>query len=64
MNEVPTAAEINGRWIPAQAEAIEQALSKPGHAVAVLDAGSLLVTGGVLDRLRRKGFTVTAPSVE
>lgn len=41
--------------------AITTALKKPGKAVAVIELRSLLTEGGVLDRLRAKGFTVTAP---
>ena len=41
--------------------AITSALKKPGKAVAVIELRSLLTQGGVLDRLRAKGFTVTAP---
>lgn len=41
--------------------AISSALKKPGKAVAVIELRSLLTQGGVLDRLRAKGFTVTAP---
>lgn len=41
--------------------AISSALKKPGKAVAVIELRSLLTEGGVLDRLRAKGFTVTAP---
>jgi uncharacterized protein YbaP (TraB family) len=41
--------------------AITSALKKPGKAVAVIELRSLLAEGGVLDRLRAKGFTVTAP---
>ncbi len=41
--------------------AIASALKKPGKAVAVIELRSLLTEGGVLDRLRAKGFTVTAP---
>lgn len=41
--------------------AITSALKKPGKAVAVVELRSLLTEGGVLDRLRAKGFTVTAP---
>lgn len=42
-------------------DAISSALKKPGKAVAVIELRSLLAEGGVLDRLRAKGFTVTAP---
>lgn len=41
--------------------AIASALKKPGKAVAVIELRALLTEGGVLDRLRAKGFTVTAP---
>ncbi len=41
--------------------AITAALKKPGKAVAVIELRSLLTEGGVLDRLRAKGFTVVAP---
>jgi hypothetical protein len=41
--------------------AITSALKKPGKAVAVIELRSLLTQGGVLDRLRAKGFTVVAP---
>ncbi|ADG12105.1 TraB/GumN family protein [Caulobacter segnis] len=41
--------------------AITSALKKPGKAVAIIELRSLLAEGGVLDRLRAKGFTVTAP---
>lgn len=41
--------------------AITSALKKPGKAVAVIELRSLLTEGGVLDRLRAKGFTVAAP---
>lgn len=42
-------------------DAITSALKKPGKAVAVIELRSLLTEGGVLDRLRAKGFAVTAP---
>ena len=41
--------------------AITSALKKPGKAVALIELRSLLAEGGVLDRLRAKGFTVTTP---
>lgn len=41
--------------------AITSALKKPGKAVAIIELRALLSTDGVLDRLRAKGFTVTAP---
>jgi uncharacterized protein YbaP (TraB family) len=41
--------------------AIEQALQKPGHAVAVVWLPPLLSRGGVLDQLRAKGYQVKTP---
>jgi hypothetical protein len=62
--EMPTLRKLQQQLVTDQVEAIEQALKKPGYSVAVLDAGVLLVTGGVLDQLRQKGFTVVTPDVE
>ncbi len=42
-------------------DAIARALKTPGKAVAVIELRALLAQDGVLDRLRAKGFTVTAP---
>jgi hypothetical protein len=64
LDAVPVAARIKAGYIDDQVAALERALGRPGHAVAVLDAGSLLVTGGVLDQLQRKGFTVKTPEVD
>jgi hypothetical protein len=44
-----------------QADAIEAALAKPGHSVAVLPLRTLVTQGGVLDRLRKRGLEVHAP---
>lgn len=44
-----------------QASAIERALKKPGHAVAVLSIRSLVATEGILVRLRAKGYRVQSP---
>lgn len=41
--------------------ALRRQLRQPGHAVAVVHPLHLLRRDGVLDRLRREGFTVTAP---
>ena len=43
---------------------IEQALKKPGHAIAVVPLRPLLAQGGVLDQLRTRGFKVTTPDEE
>jgi hypothetical protein len=44
-----------------QVAAIEAALKKPGHAVAVVQLRPLLAKGGVLDQLRAKGYQVKTP---
>ncbi|HET9161210.1 MAG TPA: TraB/GumN family protein [Caulobacteraceae bacterium] len=64
VGEMPALQAVQARWVSDQVAAIEKALKKPGHAVAVLDAGVLLVSGGVLDQLRQKGFTIVMPDVE
>ena len=43
---------------------IETALKTPGHAIAVAPLRTLLAQGGVLDRLRAKGYTVKTPGEE
>jgi len=45
----------------AQVTAVEEALKRPGHAVAVLPLSTLVVEGGVLHRLRARGHQVRAP---
>jgi uncharacterized protein YbaP (TraB family) len=44
-----------------QAEAIAQALKKPGHAIALVQLRPLLSQGGVLDRLRAQGYQIKTP---
>ncbi|MDP3854730.1 TraB/GumN family protein [Phenylobacterium sp.] len=58
---VPGALNLDARFKAEQTAAIERALAKPGHAVAVVQLRPLLSQGGVLDRLRAKGFTVKTP---
>jgi uncharacterized protein YbaP (TraB family) len=41
--------------------AIQQALTKPGHSVAVVWLPPLLAQGGVLDQLRAKGYQIKTP---
>jgi hypothetical protein len=62
--EMPTLRSLQQQLVSDQVAAIEQALKKPGHSVAVLDAGVLLVSGGVLDQLRQKGFTIVTPDID
>ncbi|WP_394762972.1 TraB/GumN family protein [Phenylobacterium sp.] len=61
---VPGAQAFDARVKADQVAAIEQALKKPGHAIAVVPLRPLLAQGGVLDQLRSKGFTVTTPGEE
>jgi hypothetical protein len=48
------------RTIDQEADAVAQAMEQPGHAVAVFPLRAVLARDGVLDRLRSKGFAVTA----
>ncbi|MFM8941742.1 MAG: hypothetical protein ACKOEY_17520 [Phenylobacterium sp.] len=41
---------------------IRATLARPGVALAVVPLRPLLSEGGVLDRLRREGFTVETPA--
>lgn len=61
---VPGAQAFDARVKADQVAAIEQALKKPGHAIAVVPLRPLLAQGGVLDQLRSKGFKVTTPGEE
>jgi uncharacterized protein YbaP (TraB family) len=61
---VPGAQTFDARVKADQVAQIEQALKKPGHAIAVVPLRPLLAQGGVLDQLRAKGFTITNPGQE
>ena len=61
---VPGASAFDARTKADQVAAIQQALAKPGHAIAVVPLRPLLAQGGVLDQLRSKGFKVTTPGDE
>ena len=61
---VPGAQAFDARVKEDQAAAILKALQTPGHAIAVVQLRPLLAQGGVLDRLRQQGFTVTTPGEE
>jgi uncharacterized protein YbaP (TraB family) len=61
---VPGAQSFDARVKADQVAAIEQALRRPGHAIAVVPLRPLLAQGGVLDQLRAKGFTVKTPGEE
>jgi len=61
---VPGAQTFDAHVKADQVAAIEQALKKPGHAIAVVPLRPLLAQGGVLDQLRAKGYTITTPGDE
>lgn len=61
---MPSVLALAQRWVPDQVAAIENALRKPGHSVAVLDPVSLITKGGVLERLRQNGYQVATPNIE
>ncbi len=43
-------------------KAVDKALQTPGKSVAVMPLSDLLRQGGILDRLRAEGVTITAPA--
>ena len=61
INMVPGAQAFDARTKADQVAAIEQALKKPGHSVAVAPLRPLLAEGGILDQLRAKGYQVKTP---
>ena len=60
----PGAQTFDARMKADMVADLERVLAKPGHAIAVVPLRTLLAQGGVLDRLRSKGFTVTTPGDE
>ena len=58
---VPGAARLKRESWNAQADAIDRALKKPGHAVAILGLRGLVAREGVLQRLKARGYEVRAP---
>ncbi len=60
-NAMPQLKNLNDRLIGSEAEAIVDALKRPGRSVAVFDLGATVMPGGVLDRIRAHGVTVSAP---
>lgn len=61
VNMVPGAQAFDARTKADQVAAIEQALKKPGHSLAVVQLRPLLAEGGVLDQLRARGYQVKTP---
>lgn len=60
----PGASAFDARVKADLAKDIEAALKTPGHAIAVAPLRTLLAQGGVLDRLRAKGYEVKTPGDE
>jgi uncharacterized protein YbaP (TraB family) len=61
VNSLPEGADVITRAMSDTTLALDQALAKPGHSVAVVNLRLLLARGGVLQRLKAKGFTIAAP---
>ena len=61
---VPGAAAFDDKVKADQVTEIEDALKRPGHAIALVQLRPLLAQNGVLDRLRMAGFTVKTPGDE
>ena len=59
---VPGAVAFDARMKADLAADIESALKAPGHALAVVPLRTLLSQGGVLDRLRAKGYEIGTPA--
>jgi hypothetical protein len=58
---MPTLKNLNDRLIGAEAQAVADALHRPGRSVAVFDLGATVMPGGILDRLRARGIAISAP---
>jgi uncharacterized protein YbaP (TraB family) len=58
---MPQLKNLNDRLIGSEAQAVVDALKRPGRSVAVFDLGATVMPGGVLDRIRAHGVTVSAP---
>lgn len=63
LDQMPAHRKVENNFVSDQTAAIRKALRKKGHAVAVVYPYPLLVKGGVLDTLRREGYTITTPAV-
>ena len=59
---LPAVSALIERSHAGMADAIAAALAQPGESVAVVDLRALLASGGVLDRLKTRGFTVATPA--
>ncbi len=58
---IPSAATLREQGVADTVRTLNDALSKPGKTVAVVDLGFLLRRNGVLDRLQAGGATISVP---
>lgn len=58
----PGGGALLAQQIGQSADALNQALNRPGVTVAVVDLAFLLPANGVLDRLKASGATITSPA--
>ena len=59
---IPAISALTERSMADTANVIAAALAKPGKAVAVVELRQLLARGGVLDRLRTRGYQIQTPA--
>ncbi len=62
LNAMPQLKTLNDHLIGEEAQAVADALRRPGKTIAVFDLGATTMPGGVLDRLRARGLNVSAPA--
>jgi uncharacterized protein YbaP (TraB family) len=58
----PGGPGLLGQQIGQSADALNEALNRPGVTIAVVDLAFLLPANGVLDRLKASGATITSPA--
>jgi uncharacterized protein YbaP (TraB family) len=58
----PGGPGLLGQQIGQSADALNDALNRPGVTIAVVDLAFLLPANGVLDRLKASGATITSPT--
>jgi hypothetical protein len=58
----PGGPALLGQQVSQSADALTEALNRPGVTVAVVDLAFLLPANGVLDRLKASGATITSPA--
>jgi hypothetical protein len=61
LNSLPDGADLAGKAMTDTTATIAAALAAPGYSVAVVNLRTLLAQGGVLQRLRARGYTVAVP---